>query len=100
LSLVGLLVSLAYLYYLFKAGQVIDVGERYAGVVLSLYVPKVVGEVVVDLIGMVGFGVSMQQAAISVASEIIGSTIGVFGTGFAVVSYAYFRERGFRSPFS
>jgi len=100
LSLVGLLVSLAYFFYLFKAGQVIDVGERYAGVVFSLYVPKVVGEVVVGLIGTVGSGVSVQQVAVNVASEIIGSTIGVFGTGFAVVSYAYFREKGFRSPFS
>ena len=93
LSLVGALVSFVYFYFLYGAGKAIDMERRYADVLYSLLVPMVLGGVTVDLIGLVGRGATVQKIITSAASEIIGSTIGVFGSGFAVVSYAYFRER-------
>jgi len=100
LSLVGTLVSLVYLYYLYGAGKAIDMEQRYADVLYSLLVPMVLGGIMVELIGLVSYEATVQEIITSVAWEVIGSTIGVFGTGFALVSYAYFREKGFRSPFS
>jgi len=54
----------------------------------------------VELIGLVGYEAPLQKIIISAASEIIRSMRGVFGMGFALFSYAYFREKGFRSPSS
>jgi len=49
---------------------------------------------------IVGYEAPVQKIFTSAALEMIRSTIDVFGLGFAVVSYAYFSEKGFRSPFS
>ena len=75
-------------------------GRRYADVLCSLLVPMVLGGLTVELIGLVGHGATVQEMITGVAWEVIGSTMGVFGTGFAVVSYAYFSEKGFRRPSS
>ena len=56
--------------------------------------------IMVELIGLVGYEAPLQKIIISAASEIIRSMRGVFGMGFALFSYAYFREKGFRSPSS
>jgi hypothetical protein len=97
LSLVGALVSFVYFYYLYGAGKAIDMERRYADVLYSLLVPMVLGGVTVDLIGLVGRGATVQEIITGVAWEVISSTISVFGTEFAVVSYAYFRGRWRRS---
>ena len=94
LSLVGVLVSLVYFYYLYGAGKAIDMKQRYADVLYSLLVPMVLGGVMVDIIGLYGHGAAVQDMITSVVWEVVGSTIGVFGTEFAVVSYAYFRGKG------
>jgi len=93
LSLVGVLVSFVYFYFLYGTGKAIDMERRYADVLYSLLVPMVLGGVTVDLIGLVGRGATVQEIITGVAWEAIGSTMGVFGSGFAVVSYAYFRGR-------
>jgi len=93
LSLVGALVSFVFFYYLYGTGKAIDMGQRYAEVLYSLLVPMVLGGIMVDLIDLYGHGANVQIIITSIVWEVIGSTIGVFGTEFAVVSYAYFRGR-------
>jgi hypothetical protein len=100
LSLVGAPVWWVYLYLLYGAGKAIEMERRYADVLYSLLVPMVLGDMTVNLIGLVGHGATVQEIIAGVAWEAIGSTISVFGSGFAVVSYAYFREKGLRSPSS
>ncbi|MBN2335614.1 hypothetical protein JXL21_08640 [Candidatus Bathyarchaeota archaeon] len=98
LSFVGYLVTLVYLYRLYGLGKSIDMRRRYADVLYSLLVPMVIRGVTVDLISLVNQEPTVQKIITSVAWEIIGSTIGVFGVGYTLISYAYLNKKRLTRP--
>ena len=82
-----------FLFKIFGLGKQVDLIGDYKSILYTLGAPKIVANTITEIFQSVVYERTILRSMIEIGFRIIQTSLGVFGTGFAVICFGYYHYR-------